>query len=383
MSDYAAAQRGAGPGSSTVVEAAAALPVPETTAPDRGRSQVSLDAAAPSSRLAAAIDSYRSIAASGGWSPVSPGEILKLGSTGPGVVALRDRLRITEDLPEDSQGSEQFDAELANAVRAFQARHGLNQDAIVGPKTLEAINIPVERRLAAMMLNLGRLARQEPEWGSRYIVVNAAAATYRYVDHGAVVLEGPAVVGRPDWQTPELDSAIDWLELNPYWTVPPRIAARELWPKIHRDPAYLERNHMQIVNGLIRQDPGQGNPLGNVKFLFTNPYNVYLHDTDHPELFGNAQRFRSHGCVRVFGALDLARALLRDDPFWTEIQIHDAINQAGNIRVRLESPIPLHIVYNTAWVDEAGMVQFREDVYGRDRKADAEPLPRMMNRDGD
>jgi murein L,D-transpeptidase YcbB/YkuD len=193
------------------------------------------------------------------------------------------------------------------------------------------------------------------------------------------VLEGPVIVGRPDWETPQIDSVIDRLEFNPYWTVPPRIAAREVWPKAHRDPAYLKRNHMRLVNGQIRQDPGPDNPLGKVKFLFPNPYSVYLHDTNRPELFTNAERFRSHGCIRVSGALDLARALLRDDPSWPEARIENAIGQTRNIKISPKRPIPVHIVYDTAWVDKAGRVQFRDDVYGRDLIAKDQNLPSTNN----
>jgi murein L,D-transpeptidase YcbB/YkuD len=363
-----------------------------TAAEDRARSALPPDVpvvaalpapvpTTPYGRLAAAIDAYETIAARGGWASVPAGEALKLGSEGPRVAALRARLAITGDLTAAADRPERFDAALAAAVRRFQARHGLEQDAVAGRQTLLALNVPVERRLAGMELNLARLARQQA-WGSRYIAVNVAAASYRYVEDGATALDGPVIAGRPDWQTPELDSVIDRLEFNPYWTVPSRIAAGEIWPKAHRDPAYLRRNHMHIVGGQIRQDPGPDNPLGKVKFSFPNRYSVYLHDTNHPELFASDKRFRSHGCVRVSGALGLARALLRDDPSWPETRIDEAVAGAANVKVDLLRPIPVHLVYVTAWVDDDGTVQFRDDIYDRDRLTAAQNSVDLLERCG-
>jgi len=158
------------------------------------------------------------------------------------------------------------------------------------------------------------------------------------------------------------------MEFNPYWNVPASIAQREIWPKVRRDPGYLARNHMRVIEGRIRQDPGPDNPLGLVKFIFASPYDVYLHDTNNRALFDRPDRFLSHGCVRVSNALDLARQLLEADPDWTEQRIDEAVAGGRAVRVTLSHPIALHIVYDTAWVDEAGIVQFRGDVYGLDRK---------------
>lgn len=317
-------------------------------------------------RLNTALEAYRTIAARGGWAPVPAGESLKLGSQGGRVVALRQRLSVSGDLGASADRPEIFDIQLAAAVRAFQAHHGLEQDGVVGAQTLKALNVPVESRIATMELNLARMSAEGWRSSARYVAVNVAAASYRLVEYGMDVMAGPTVVGRPDWQTPRIDSVINRLEFHPYWTIPSRIAAREVWPKAHRDPGYLRRSHMHVVNGQIRQDPGPDNPLGKVKFLFPNSYSVYLHDTNHPEFFADARRFRSHGCVRVSHALDLARTLLRDDPEWPPSRIDEALAAGRNVKVRLAHPIPVHLVYVTAWVDEDGSVQFREDVYGRD-----------------
>ena len=159
------------------------------------------------------------------------------------------------------------------------------------------------------------------------------------------------------------------MEFNPYWNVPPRIARLELWPKIRRDAGYLKRNNMRVIGGQIRQEPGPSNPPGVVKFIFDNPYEVYLHDTINRSLFERSNRFLSHGCVRVSNAIELAKQLLKMDPNWPEQRIDGAVESGRNIRIDLLRSIPVHIVYDTMWIDDAGIVQFRDDVYGLDRKA--------------
>jgi murein L,D-transpeptidase YcbB/YkuD len=318
-------------------------------------------------RLQEAIETYQGIAARGGWTALSSGEMLEIGSHGPRVAALRQRLSATADLTDAPAQPEQFDLQLDVAVRRFQARHGLEPDGIVGSQTLAALNVPIEHRLASMSINLSRMLAEKRDWGTRYIVVNVAAASYSLIENGQRIVEGPSVVGRPDWSTPRIDSVIDRIEFHPYWTIPTRIAALEVWPKAKRDPSYLRRNHMRIVNGQIRQDPGLDNPLGRVKFVFPNSYSVYLHDTNQPELFAQARRFRSHGCVRISEALNLARMLLRDDVAWPAARIDAAIAGGQNIRVPLVRPIPVHLIYDTAWVDDQGVIQFRDDAYGLDR----------------
>lgn len=325
-------------------------------------------------RLRAAARAYQDIQAGGGWPSVPAGPKLVRGDEGPRVEALSRRLLVTGDLTEASGHTDGFDAALEEAVKRFQRRHGLLADGVVGAATLDALNQPVARRLDSMAINLARLQQEERDWGLRYVAVNTAAATYRLVDGGRQVFERVAIVGRRDWPTPQLDSVIDRLEFNPYWVVPPRIARLELLPKIERDPDYMRRHDMHWVGGQIRQDPGPQNPLGVVKFLFSNPYDVYLHDTNSPKLFERQDRFLSHGCMRISDALALAAYLLKDDPQWSPDRIEAVVKAGRNLRARLVDPIPIHVVYDTAWVDESGTVQFRDDVYGRDRQVTA-PLP--------
>ncbi len=326
-----------------------------------------------------AIQLYREIEATGGWPRLPPGPKFELGGQEPRVASLRQRLLVTGDLLEIGMQPDSFDSAVDAAVRRFQARHGLQVDGVVGVNTLAALNVSVTERLATMEINLRRIQQQHREWGERYVAVNTAAASYRLIDRGQRVFERAAIVGRRGWPTPQLDSIIDRLEFNPYWVVPPRITRLEVLPKIRRDPEYMLHNDMHWVNGQIRQDPGPKNPLGKVKFLFLNPYDVYLHDTNSPQLFERWDRFRSHGCMRVAAALDLAEYLLKDDPRWPPQRIQEVVDSGQTVQVRLATPVPLHVVYDTAWVDDAGGVNFRSDVYGRDGYIGA-PVAEASNR---
>ena len=317
-------------------------------------------------RLRDAVVIYRDLAAGGGWPAVPAGPKLEPGMRDARIAAVRVRLGASGDLAGADSASDLYDASLRHAIERFQSQHGLTADGVIGAGTIEALNVPVEARLATMMANLRRLQQQGRAWGASYIAVNIAAASYRLVDDGETVFEQVAIVGQPDWQTPEVDSQIERIEFNPYWTVPERIARMEVQPAIEKDPDYLAKHNMQEVGGFYRQDPGDDNALGKAKFLFPNPYDVYLHDTNSHRLFRREGRFLSHGCVRIPNAVALAESLLRNDPRWTREKIDEAIDLGKNRSITLKRPLPVHIVYDTAWVDESGAVEFRKDVYGRD-----------------
>lgn len=326
-------------------------------------------------RLRDAFSAYRALAAAGGWGSVPDGPKLELGAAGPRVDALRRRLAATADLAPTAPATGAYDQVLLQAVQHFQARHGLETDGVTGAKTLAALNVPVERRLGVMAANLIRLQRQHRNWGRRYIAVNIAAASYRLVVDGLLVFERPAVVGKPSWPTPMLDSVINRVEFHPYWRIPMNIADLEVWPKQEADPGYFARQGIHVVNSQLVQDPGPANPLGVVKFIFDNPYSIYLHDTTAPGLFARADRFSSHGCIRVSDAADLAHELLASDPQWSAERVDAALQTGGNQGVTLREPIPVHIVYDTAWADADGTVEFRADVYHRDAIPAAAPAP--------
>ena len=342
-------------------------------------------------RLRAAIDGYRAIAERGGWPSVSAGPKLEPGVRDGRIVQIRQRLAAAGDLASDSAEPDLYDDVLLDAVKRFQARHGLLPDGVIGFGTIDALNVPAEARLASMIFNLRRLYAQARDWGDSYVMVNLAAAQLKLVQDGAITASYNVIVGRRDRPTPEVHSAINRLEFNPYWNVPAGIYARDFLPKLRKDPGFI--NHYQNIRVYrasepanevdpstidwfspeakqmrlrLRQDPGPENALGPVKFLFPNSYDVYLHGTNKQSLFAKADRFLSSGCIRLPDPLGFAELLLKNDPNWPRVKIDAAVAAKTNRGVALATPLPVHLVYDTAWVDEAGTVQFRQDVYGRD-----------------
>jgi murein L,D-transpeptidase YcbB/YkuD len=359
-------------------------------------------------RLQQALEWYRQLAEAGGWPVLPNGPTLRPGDRSERVVALRMRLQVSGDMP--SPGSRQssqyntlpdaddtlFDDELEQAVRIFQSRHGLQVDGIVGPMTLAALQVPVEARIAQMVLNLERWHRNGQAFEDRYILVNIPAFTLDVVEYEHAVMRMRVIVGKPYQRTPTFHETMTYLVLNPYWEVPHNIAKREILPELHNDPTYLQKHNMKVIASWgpsvqvvdpatinwsvisshdlryrFRQEPGIQNALGQIKFKFPNAFNVYLHDTSTPSLFAKPQRAFSHGCIRVEKPIDLAVYLLQDMPQWSRQQILATI--AGNVqqRIDLRTPITVHIVYRTAWVDEDGSVQFRPDIYRYDKEQEA------------
>ena len=335
---------------------------------------------------------HRVIAAAGGWPTVPDGPTLRLDDTSDRVPALRARLAVTGDYAGDpaSQGL-QYGPELEAAVRAFQERHGLLVDGVVGRDTMAALNTDVDTRIDQIVATMERLRWLPGSLGERYIMVNAADFQLDLVENGETVRNLRVVIGLPNWQTPLFSSTVRYLEWNPSWTVPISIAVREVLPQLQEDPAYLEQEDLRLFAGwqsdapeisahdldweeigsgiryfMLRQPPGPGNPLGRVKFNMSNQFSVYMHDTSAPRLFERARRAFSHGCVRVDDALWLAEHLLEEDPDWAAIRDRVLEGQTTT-RVNLTRPIPFHIVYHTAWRDDQGRYQFREDLYGIDR----------------
>lgn len=342
--------------------------------------------------LAEAYDSYSAIAVAGGWGRVPEGPKLEAGMRDPRVPALRARLAVTDGAVVDVAEPDLFDADLRTAAERFQRRHGLGDDGVVGFKTIEALNVPVEDRLRAIAFNLQKLFDKRRDWGDRYIYVNIAGAELTYVDRGQVQTHVRTVVGRTDRPTPELDSEINRLEFNPYWTVPPKIARVDLLPKVQSNPGFFAEHNIRVYTSWaedaneidpstvdwfspeakamryrLKQDPGPENALGPVKLLFPNPYDVYIHGTTHQELFAKPARFFSSGCIRVKEPLDLAARVLSDDPTWDRDKIDATVAGGRNTSVPLQRPLPVHLDYRTIWVDAEGLLQIRDDVYRRDR----------------
>lgn len=318
--------------------------------------------------LREALARYRRLAGHGGWPTLPDGPTLRHGDAGPRVALLRRRLHTTGDL-HTAPPSNRFDDDLDAAVRVFQRRHGLDADGAVGPKTRHALNIPVEARVRQIARTMERWRWLPDSLGPRYVLVNLAGCSLVVVEGEAPVLSMRVIVGTRANRTPVFSARLTEVVLAPYWNVPKSIARGEILPRLAQDPGYLARNHIRrLPGGWLRQDPGPANPLGRVKFTIANPYGIGLHDTPARALFERAERLFSHGCIRLESPLALARYVLRAATAWTPRRIEETIARWAETRVPAPDPLPVHVLYWTAWTDTDGGVHFREDGYSYDER---------------
>ncbi|MFN3351821.1 murein L,D-transpeptidase, partial [Pseudorhodoplanes sp.] len=334
----------------------------------------------------AAIPRYEKLVADGGWPMVPQSDRMRLGNRDKAVVALRRRLIAGGDLATQSGASDVFDSYVEAGVRRFQARHGLTVDGLVRDTTLGAMNVPAEVRLAQLRTNLTRLKSFSGSLGPKFVMCNIPAAQIEAIEDGVAVSRHTAVVGKPDRASPDINSRIIEVNFNPFWTVPVSIVRRDLIPKMQEEPDYLTKQRIRIldsrgnelqpeqinwyseeaVNYMFKQDPGDFNSLGAIRINFPSAHGVYMHDTPSRNLFGEDFRFHSSGCVRVQNVRELVTWLLAQTPGWSRQQIDDVIRSGDRKDARLRTPVPLHWVYVTAWATPDGVVQFRDDIYGRD-----------------
>ena len=345
--------------------------------------------------IQAAIDRYQYIAANGGWPQVPPGRMMREGEDDERVRILRRRLQLSGDLPRRAApyNNDTFDAELAEAVRHFQRRHGLRTTGRVERSSYPALNITAEERLAQLRLNLGRireLMAQPTE--DRYILVNVPAFQLEAVEKYEVQQRHRVIVGRTERQSPSVTATIRALNFFPYWRVPDSVAHLDLIPRLLKEPDYLAKEKIRVLNGFdgfevdpmsvnwgspealklkFRQDPGPQNALGLVRIDMPNQHTVYMHDTPMKQLFAQRSRAFSAGCVRVEKVFDLVDWIARYEPGWEQPGRARAIVETGQaVDVDLTRPIPVHFVYITAWAERDGEVEFRPDIYGRDGAVD-------------
>ena len=333
---------------------------------DPGRELQALAPASPAyALLKKGLAQLRGVQRAGGWKTVSPGPTLRTGDRGPRVEELRARLVERGDL---TQGAgDTFDAALADGLKRFQRRHGLEEDGVYGRDVVGEFNVPLATRIEQLQLGMERLRWLPGVFTGRRIAVNLADFKAYVLDGDTVTHEMRTVVGKQYHETPMFTASMTYIVINPYWNVPPSIAKAEILPKAQRDPAYLARNHMEVVGGAVRQLPGPWNSLGFFKFMFPNAHNIYLHDTPARNLFEQTDRAYSHGCVRVDRPADLAAVLLKDQG-WTPERIAATVKSGDRTVVTLDTPIPVEITYATAFLDTDGLLHYRRDVYGRDRK---------------
>lgn len=340
--------------------------------------------------LREALEDYRRIGAGGGWPRLPESPALKVNARDPAVIVLRKRLWTSGDL-ESPRQDDLFDEDLEAAVVRFQDRHGLDADGVVGRRTRTALDVPVEERVRQIVLNLERWRWMPRQADSRYILVNMAGFEMRVIEDEVPILRMRVVIGRPYRRTPAFSEAMTYVVVNPYWHVPPSLAVRDLLPKIREDSGYLERQGIRVfsdwtenareldgqamdwsnVSGRhfpykLRQDPGPHNALGRIKFMLPNRFNIYLHDTPHREHFDLSVRAFSSGCIRLEDPLALADYLL-GDAGWSPERVRETVASSKRRVVTLSRPIPVYLVYRTAWVERDGAVRFRDDVYGRDK----------------
>jgi murein L,D-transpeptidase YcbB/YkuD len=351
-------------------------------------------AESPADGIDRVLARYRQIAARGGWRSLGPGPALAPGDRAPILPALRARLVAAGDLRSAAHGQsdpERYDPSTARAVETFQRRHGLAADGVLGGLTRAALDVPVEERIA--QLELGRVRLAEPPPARRWIRVNVPSFSLELIDGDRTVLAMPVIVGRVARPTPVFESAISSIVLHPAWTVPPDLASFDLVPKIRRDPGYLASRGFEVYAGpdpgaarldpkrvdwsrvgrglsdvTLRQRPGSGNGLGRFLFSMENAYDVYLHDTPARDLFRYDRRDFSSGCIRIADARALAREILRSDAGWSPARLDATLARRQTLRVPIHVPVPVRVVYHTAWVDEEGKAQFRDDIYGADAR---------------
>ena len=300
----------------------------------------------------------------GGWTVVAAGPTLKMGSRDPRVAQLRDRLTAEDAAVPAQEGPPVFDAGLMQAVQRFQARVGITPTGVVDPITLKALNVPVAARAAQIRANLERWRWAPREQSPDRIEVNSVAGLFDLYLDGQPALHMLAASGKPGDETPIVASKIETVVLNPTWNVPDSIANEELLPK---GDAYLQAHNFTQDGGRLVQQPGDDNALGVVKFLFDNPYSVYLHDTPSKAAFSRDQRSVSHGCVRLQHAVELANTLLSRQQGWSPQRVSEALASRETQTVSLSKPVQVEIFYWTAFLSQEG-ISFRDDVYGWDAK---------------
>lgn len=339
--------------------------------------------------LIAKLAEYRGIAARGGWPTVPAGPTLREGDRDPRVAVIRERLAVTGDLvAAAAPDPDLYDATVAAGVKAFQERHNLGADGVLGAGTLAAMNVPVAVRIDQLRLSLERARWVLEDATGNFIVVNIAGYEVFVAEDGRVTWWTRAVVGRPARKTPVFRGSMTYLVINPTWTVPPTILRQDVLPKLRQGTGYLRDHNMSVLdrNGrkvdpdaidwkalgnavpyTIRQDPGPENSLGRIKFMFPNVHSVFLHDTPSKDLFQRADRLFSSGCIRVEDPLKLAEIVLANPARWNRQSLEAAIATDQTQDVRLPKPWPVLVFYWTAEIDGKGRARFLKDVYGRDK----------------
>ncbi|MBC7873984.1 MAG: L,D-transpeptidase family protein, partial [Ferruginibacter sp.] len=308
---------------------------------------------------------YYTIAKAGGWPAIPAAKGIKKGESNAAIPAIKKRLQLTLDMP-GTDSSAVFTDTLVLAVRKFQKRHGYKEDSTITAALIKDMNVPATARLQQILLNMDRMRWMPQKPKGNLIIVNLPEFMLHVYEADSLLFDMRVVVGKVGNNTMMFNGDLNQIYFSPYWNVPQSIIKNEIMPAIARNPNYLANKNMERVGGGIRQKPGPGNALGKVKFIFPNSFNMYFHDTPSKSLFGQDKRAFSHGCIRLSEPQKMAEWLLRNDASWNTEKIVSAMNQTTEKGVKLKDPVPVFIIYYTAWVDNDGEINFRDDVYQHD-----------------
>jgi murein L,D-transpeptidase YcbB/YkuD len=291
------------------------------------------------------------------------------GETASVIKQIKKKLKLLGDY-KSTDTTSLYSGLLDDAIHRFQERMGLPKTNYIDKIVLQAIRTPIQKYANTIAINLERLRWMPAMMDSNYIVVNIPAFQLIVFDSSKIQFKMPVIVGSASKNTIIFSDRMRYIVFSPYWNVPPSIVRAEILPGIRNNSNYLASKNMEITTHgdlpTIRQLPGTSNSLGLVKFLFPNPYNIYLHDTPGKHLFAKQNRSLSHGCVRLGDARKMAGYLLRNDASWTTIKIDSAMHQQKEKWVTLKKTMPVFIAYFTSWVDSNGVLQFRKDIYNLD-----------------
>jgi len=319
------------------------------------------------------LSQYYTVAKDGGWPTVNFTKTgFKQGAVAPEIALMKKRLQLSGDMPAGDT-SQLFNDSLVNGIRSFQERHGFTSDGKLTEAQVKEMNVPAIDRLQQLLMNMDRMRWMAIEPTGNLIVVNIPEFRLHVYEGAKEAFDMVIVVGKEGHNTMMFNGDLNQVVFSPYWNVPPSIVRNEILPAMDRNGNYLASQNMEVVSDegelpAIRQKPGGKNALGRVKFLFPNSFNIYFHDTPSKSLFEKDKRAYSHGCIRLKEPEKMANYVLRNQPEWTPEKISEAMNSGEEKFVKVKNPIPVIITYYTAWVDANGKLNFREDIYGHDKK---------------
>jgi len=339
---------------------------------------------------------YQEMAATGGWPSIASGRSIHPGENDARIPTIKSRLQIEGFLQAAPTATDTttYDELLAQAVIKFQLRHGLTGDGVIGTATIAAMNVTAQQKVRQILVNLERWRGKDHDLGKKYVLIDIAGFHLEGITDDQVILDMPVIVGTILNQTPIFSDRIQYMEINPFWNIPPSIARNEMLEEVKKDNNFLNSSNIRLfsdwsneaseINPLcidwnkinpqqmshfkLRQEPGKKNALGSIKFIFPNSHSVYMHDTPSQANFKHAKRAFSHGCIRLEQPVKLADFLMNKHNDWTQDRFHEIINSGKRTIVHLPEPPPVHITYQTVKSDQQGLASFHPDIYDQDRQ---------------